>query len=156
MGTEKLGEYLKRERELRGITLDELSQGTKISKRLLIYMESGQWDQLPGEVFARGFLKSYAEFIGIVPEEILLRFEEEKLMEDEEQNVHHQEDQKVRFQNILFFILLALAVGVIGYFSYTVFLKDSPDVRPGISNSTVMTPPPQKDQSHPDGNALRE
>lgn len=125
MSAEKIGEYLRRERELRGITLEEISEGTKISKRLLEYMETGRWDDLPGEVFARGFLKSYAEFIGISHEEILLRYEEEKLHETSEQDMHEGISGKNRYmKNVLFMLGILAMASAIGYFSYRVFTND--------------------------------
>ena len=125
MSAEKIGEYLRRERELRGITLEEISEGTKISKRLLEYMETGRWDDLPGEVFARGFLKSYAEFIGISHEEILLRYEEEKLHEISEQEMHEGISGKNRgMKNVLFMLGILAMASAIGYFSYRVFTND--------------------------------
>ena len=76
MTKESIGEFLKRERELRQITLREVAEGTKISIRRLRSIESDQFHDLPAEVFVRGFIKSYAEYIGIDPEDAILRLEE--------------------------------------------------------------------------------
>ena len=76
MFKESLGEYLKRERELRQISLEEVAGGTKIAIYRLRAMEAGRWDKLPAEVFVKGFIKSYAEFIGLVPEDVILRYQE--------------------------------------------------------------------------------
>lgn len=130
MGSERLGEYLKRERELRGISLEEISEGTKISKRLLTYMEMGKWDELPGDVFARGFLKSYAEFIGIAPEEILLRFEEElsSFQEEEgESNVDVSNSRNKR-KNLLITLLILVVLAILGYLTYETFLQNKPSL----------------------------
>ncbi len=140
MGAERLGEYLKRERELRGISLEEVSEGTKISKRLLVYMESGRWEELPGEVFAKGFLKSYAEFIGIAPEEILLRFEEEKSFEDSEGEPGPDSEEKKRhIKGILIAVLILVALAILGYISYSAFWQKEP--LPGQSKIETQTQP---------------
>jgi cytoskeleton protein RodZ len=59
------GDNLRREREMRGITLTEISESTKISKRWLQALEEEQFSLLPGGVFNRGFVRAYARFLGI-------------------------------------------------------------------------------------------
>src|SRR5260370_36201088 len=59
------GERLRREREMRGITLDELSESTKISRRHLESLEREDFDSLPGGIFNKGFVRSYARFLGL-------------------------------------------------------------------------------------------
>jgi len=59
------GEHLKQEREQRGITLDEISLSTKISIRLLRALEEEKFDQLPGGIFNKGFVRAYARHLGI-------------------------------------------------------------------------------------------
>src|ERR1700761_4652976 len=59
------GDRLRREREMRGITLDEITESTKISRRHLDALEKEQFDQLPGGVFNKGFVKAYAHFLGL-------------------------------------------------------------------------------------------
>ncbi|HEY2499586.1 MAG TPA: RodZ domain-containing protein [Candidatus Angelobacter sp.] len=63
MGT--FGDRLRREREMRGITLDEITESTKISRRHLEALETERFDQLPGAVFNKGFVRAYAHFLGI-------------------------------------------------------------------------------------------
>jgi cytoskeletal protein RodZ len=62
------GEEMKRERELREFTLREVSESTKISLRHLEALERNDFEQLPGGVFNRGFVRAYAQFIGVDPE----------------------------------------------------------------------------------------
>lgn len=59
------GEELKRERELRQITLREISEATKISLRYLDALERNDFTHLPGGVFNKGFVRAYAQFIGV-------------------------------------------------------------------------------------------
>lgn len=70
------GSYLKKERELRGIALEELSEQTHIKMDYLQAMEADQFQKLPGMTFVRGYLKAYAGYVGLLPEEVLLRFED--------------------------------------------------------------------------------
>jgi len=62
------GEELKRERELREISLREISETTKISLRYLEALERNEFGRLPGGVFNKGFVRAYAEYIGVDPE----------------------------------------------------------------------------------------
>lgn len=59
------GERLRREREMRGITLDEIAESTKIARRHLESLEKEDFDSLPGGIFNRGFVRSYARYLGI-------------------------------------------------------------------------------------------
>src|SRR5262247_1453547 len=65
------GEELKRERELRDISLKEISEATKISIRFLEALEQDHYDILPGGIFNRGFIRAYARFIGVDGEEMV-------------------------------------------------------------------------------------
>lgn len=60
-----LGADLKRERELRGITLEEIARETKIRTSLLGYMEADRFERLPSGVFRQSFVRSYARYLGI-------------------------------------------------------------------------------------------
>jgi cytoskeletal protein RodZ len=59
------GEKLRRERELRGVSLREIANGTKISLRFLQALEEDRIDALPGGLFPRAFAKQYALFLGL-------------------------------------------------------------------------------------------
>jgi len=63
--THLFGEHLKREREMRGVSLDEISAATRISVRFLEALENEQWERLPGGIFNRGFIRSVARFLGL-------------------------------------------------------------------------------------------
>jgi transcriptional regulator with XRE-family HTH domain len=75
-----LGEFLRREREFRHISLDDIAERTKISRRYLEAIEEGQYERLPGEIFVRGFIRSYAQSIGLDPEETLLIYSQTRVV----------------------------------------------------------------------------
>jgi cytoskeletal protein RodZ len=77
-----LGEFLRRERELRHISLDDVAERTKISRRYLEAIEQGRYDRLPGETFVRGFIRSYARFVGLDPEDTLLRYNQARVVQE--------------------------------------------------------------------------
>lgn len=76
--TYTLGEKLKRLREDADVSLAEIAKATKIRKVYLEKIESGQYDELPADVYIKGFLKGYATFLRIDVEEVLKQYEKER------------------------------------------------------------------------------
>lgn len=72
MGT--LGQYLREAREAMGIDLREAAQQTRISINYLKALEEEDFSKLPGEVFVRGFLKSYGRFLRLEESEVVKRY----------------------------------------------------------------------------------
>jgi len=68
------GENLRREREMRGVTLEEISESTKISTRILKALESDQFSDLPGGIFTRNFIRAYAQYLGLDEEHALAEY----------------------------------------------------------------------------------
>jgi hypothetical protein len=73
----RLGERLKDARKLRGVALDEVQASTKIHRRYLEALERQDWSAFPGTVFARGYLRTYSEYLGLDPERMLKAFARE-------------------------------------------------------------------------------
>src|SRR6202451_4302548 len=68
------GEKFREERERRGITLDDVSNVTKISSRMLQAIEQERFDVLPGGVFNKGFIRAYAKTLGFNTEEAISEY----------------------------------------------------------------------------------
>jgi len=68
------GESLKREREMRGVTLEEIAAATRIATRFLRAIENEEWDQLPGGVFNRGFVRAVARYLGLDEENTVAEY----------------------------------------------------------------------------------
>jgi len=66
-----LGIFLKKFREERHIELDEVVEATRIRRHNLEAIENEEWSKLPSQVFIKGFLKSYAEFLGLDKETVI-------------------------------------------------------------------------------------
>jgi transcriptional regulator with XRE-family HTH domain len=75
MPSTPFGDQLKREREMRGVSLEEVSAATRISTRFLEALEKEQWDRLPGGVFRRGFIRSVARFLGLDGDALISEYE---------------------------------------------------------------------------------
>jgi cytoskeletal protein RodZ len=69
------GENLKREREMRGVTLEEISSSTKIGIRFLRAIEAEEFAKLPGGIFTRSFIRAYARYLGLDEEPILAEYQ---------------------------------------------------------------------------------
>ena len=70
------GERLRRQREMRGVSLEEISKSTKIGTRSLKAVEDEDFEKLPGGIFNKGFVRAYARFLGLDEEQIVGDFEE--------------------------------------------------------------------------------
>jgi len=84
------GESMKRERELRQITLREISEATKINLRYLDALERNDFRHLPGGVFNKGFVRAFAQYIGIDPESMVTAY----LQEEQSQQARVEERRK--------------------------------------------------------------
>jgi cytoskeletal protein RodZ len=69
-----IGATLRERRERLGIGLDDIERATHIRRRQLLLLEEGRFDQLPGDAYARGFLRSYAEYVGLDPQRVVDAF----------------------------------------------------------------------------------
>src|SRR5437588_4172054 len=72
--TGAFGERMRREREMRGIKLEEIAASTKIGKRNLEALEQERFDQLPGGIFNKGFVRAYAKYLGLDEEQAVNDF----------------------------------------------------------------------------------
>ncbi|HEV7425826.1 MAG TPA: RodZ domain-containing protein [Thermoanaerobaculia bacterium] len=83
------GEELRREREIRGISLKEIADATKISKRFLEAIERNDHKTLPAPVFTRGFVREYARYLGLSSDDMVNRYNFAAVGDDRiEQSAH--------------------------------------------------------------------
>jgi Helix-turn-helix domain/Domain of unknown function (DUF4115) len=75
MSKGSFGDILKRERELREVSLNELTVATRVPPRLLEALENEDWPKLPGGVFNRGFVRVIAQFLGLSEEKLLAEYD---------------------------------------------------------------------------------
>jgi cytoskeletal protein RodZ len=71
---ESIGKYLRKRRESRAMSVEEVSRATRIPIASLERLENDHYDDLPGEVFVRGFLKAYARAVALPVEDVLARY----------------------------------------------------------------------------------
>jgi cytoskeletal protein RodZ len=71
---ESIGQYLRQHREQRAMSVEEVSRATRIPVANLERLENDHFDDLPGEVFVRGFLKAYARAVHLPVDDVLARY----------------------------------------------------------------------------------
>ncbi|MDN5347732.1 MAG: hypothetical protein PWP65_1296, partial [Clostridia bacterium] len=71
-----IGEQLRRARQEKGLTLHEVEEATKIRLKYLNALEEEAFDELPGRVYAIGFLRNYARYLGLDAEELVRQLKE--------------------------------------------------------------------------------
>lgn len=75
MARGNFGERLKREREMREVSIEELTKSTRISTRFLAALENEDWDRLPGGVFGHGFVRTIARYLGLDEESLIAEYD---------------------------------------------------------------------------------
>src|SRR5437870_7345218 len=73
---DSLGEYFQRAREAKGLTLEEAAARTRILPQYLRAVEENNYSRLPDEVFAKGFVRSYARILGLDEAAVVRKFDE--------------------------------------------------------------------------------
>ncbi len=81
----EIGEYLRKAREERNLSLKEVQEITKISLRYLEAIDRGDFNGIPGEVYRKGFIANYASAVGLDPQEVLQRYHDIKSQIEEEE-----------------------------------------------------------------------
>ncbi len=71
---ETVGQLLRRQRIEKRMSVEEISRSTRMPMSSVERIEADRFDELPGEVFVRGFLKAYARAVGLLPDDVLARY----------------------------------------------------------------------------------
>ncbi|MBN1210412.1 MAG: helix-turn-helix domain-containing protein [Myxococcaceae bacterium] len=109
------GRYLSQQRELRGLSREDISRETKIPPSLIAALEEGQAERLPSRIFVLNYIRAYAHVIGLAPEDAVLRYEEvDKATPAPSPEVLEQERRRRAWMG-LGMMLLVLALGVYAF-----------------------------------------
>jgi cytoskeletal protein RodZ len=108
----EFGKYLSQQRELRGLSLEEVSRVTKLSPSLISALEEGQFERLPPRVFVLNYIRAYATVIGLAPDEAVLRYEEvDKATPEPAPAVLERERRRRAWMALSVLLLVVLCVG---------------------------------------------
>jgi cytoskeletal protein RodZ len=112
---ESIGEFFKQVRETKGLTVDEVASKTRIRTDFVKALEDGNFAKLPDQVFARGFVRSYARSLGLDEDDAIHRFSQsagayyDKQVERERLKVRQAEEERKRQANRK---AVAIAIGI--------------------------------------------
>lgn len=73
------GEMLREARERKGVSLEEAEEETKVRARYLAALENEEYDVIPGKAYVKGFLKIYANYLGLNPDEVILQYKSSQI-----------------------------------------------------------------------------
>lgn len=140
------GTWLRQQREIREIPLHEIADVTKISVRYLEALESDRFDVLPAPVFAKGFLREYARYVGLDPDEVINSYLTTQQEGDEaEEEVARSGEQSASSSSMLMgtgVILLLGLVAALIYYSERFRGQESQEPPP-IAAPPIAAPPVQ-------------
>ena len=97
-----IGERLKRARRRKKLSLEKLEEITKVRKRYLEDIERNDYDNLPSDVYAKGFLFKYAEAVGLKSKEIIDHFKQERGLENMAEDEEEFSQKPIKTPKIIF------------------------------------------------------
>lgn len=80
----EIGDYLRKVREEKQISLKDIQEATKISMRYLETIDRGDFNSIPGEVYRKGFIVNYANALGLDGQEVLRKYNDLKTAQEEQ------------------------------------------------------------------------
>jgi cytoskeleton protein RodZ len=153
------GENLRREREMRGVSLEEIASATKISLRFLHAIEAEDFAKLPGGIFGRSFIRSYARYLGLDEERVIAEFQlaahpkgEVDLHRMPANNPAHPR-REARTPLVATLVALILLAGGYALFRYSRRVAEAPAPPAPRQAETPTLPPPAQPATSPDVNS---
>ena len=152
---EDFGSYLKHERELRGVPLDEIAQSTKISISLLRALEESRFEDLPGEVFIKGFIRSYGQAIGSNVDELLAAYHESSSKRQDTETPHTaasppKEESPERYSGFPMKAVLGFVAALLILVGGIYWVTSERGENTGQSQQNQLATPPTIDNSLPE------
>ena len=156
---EPIGEFFKQVRETKGLTIDDVASKTRIRTDFVKALEDGNFAKLPDQVFARGFVRSYARSLGLDEDDAIHRFVQsagayyDKQVERERLKVRQAEEERKRQANRKA-VAIAIGIAILTLIfllsreqSSLLVRRSSSDTPPSASKRTV--PPISESQDAP-------
>nr|WP_245247167.1 MULTISPECIES: RodZ domain-containing protein [unclassified Paenibacillus] len=145
---------LKKARLENKISLEDLQESTKIRKRYLEAIEDGNYKVLPGNFYVRAFIKSYAEAVGLDPNEVLQMYHNVIPSPEPEHIEPIRTKRTIRnterigkwASNVMVISFVVLILGIIYYFVNMNYTGGTEDTADGLPNSITdkIAPAPQQ------------
>jgi len=119
--TFSVGKYLKNQREAQKISIKDVAEATKIAKIYLEAIEDDNTEKISAEIYRRGFIKNYAKFLGLNPDEILEKYDKsipksksENKINESIQNYKSFDNEENNFNSLQWIIISLLIVILLG------------------------------------------
>lgn len=127
-----IGKKLRKAREAQNLTIEDLQKQTKLRTKYIKSIEKGDFSVFPGDVYAKGAIRNYAEVVGLDFMELWEDYESvyQQESEQEDNSNEEQKDKEVSFLNsfsdkfiailpvLVKFVAIVLVIGIIGYGVY--------------------------------------
>jgi len=141
----ELGASFKKARESQNVSIDRIAEETRISTRFLMAIENEQFDVLPGGIFNRGFIRTYAERLGVDPEEAI-RLYEKSARAVEAEPVRQETPKATGNTTKIPVYYAAVAVLLILFVGFYIWTRPS---EPSISTAVAASPAPAETPTAP-------
>jgi cytoskeleton protein RodZ len=151
LNMESLGERLKRGREEKNISLDDVVHATKINKGILTAIENDQSEFLPPMVFVRGFIRNYARYVGLNEKELLDLYNETCAGKKADTTSEELKVRKKRKFNALYiFLILVFVLAILLAYPYFLrnYFENKPSFAPQKKNISEKTKTPLVNQTN--------
>ena len=140
---DSFGSWLRRQREVREIGLREIAEASKISIRYLEAFEQDRFDVLPAPVFAKGFLREYAKFVGLDSDEVINYYLAASGREESEEDLEREvAPAKSAGKSYALYLVLGVAAVflMVGSLSWFLRHRDTSEERPPMAAPVVALP----------------
>jgi cytoskeleton protein RodZ len=143
----QLGERLRNARESQGIGLSQAAIETRILQRYLVALEEGDYQHLPGDVYARGFIRNYAMYLGIPADELIEQYRRDRGISEPIRVVPATSSPRIRglvipsFFGVFFVVLMLVGISYL-LLSATNQVGESSRTQVAVQPTAVATPPP--------------
>ena len=154
---ESIGEFFRQVRETKGLTIDEVASKTRIRTDFVKALEDGNFAKLPDQVFARGFVRSYARSLGLDEDDAIHRFAQsagtyyDKQAERERLRVRQAEEERKRQVNRKA-VAIAIGIAILTLIfllsreqSSLLVRRSNSDLQPSASKRTALPAPESLD-----------
>lgn len=119
---QSIGDRLKRARIRRKVSVAEVEEATKIRAKFILALESDSWDQIPSEVYGKGYLEAYAEFLKLPVEPIMRDYDRSRTAyarRCQDSNVELMPKNRIKISRFLltprFALVAVLSIGLVAF-----------------------------------------
>ena len=119
---QSIGDKLKRSRIRKKISVAEVEEATKIRAKFILALESDSWEQIPSEVYGRGYLERYLQFLQLPGDTVIKQYDRERALyarNCQDAQVELAPKAQLQIPRFLltprFFVLSFVIVGLIGF-----------------------------------------